>query len=110
MKEVTKDEVKLSKELKEFETGSWSGGLLRIDDLANKVVPFTTTFAASIGLFAGLGEFFNFLDAIDYFSFSNVHNKIDVIIDLASVVVWSGFNGNYSFTSGFRYSCRTIWN
>ncbi|MCX7870774.1 MAG: hypothetical protein N2485_04275 [bacterium] len=89
-KEVTTDEVKLSSDdsNKEFKTGGWTGGLFRIADLANKVAPFTTTFAGVIGFFAGLGAFFNFLDAIGDVSSSNVHNKIDGVIDLASVAAW----------------------
>jgi hypothetical protein len=73
---------------KKFITGGWKGGLFRIADLANKVAPFTKTFAGTISFLAGLGAFFNFLDGISDVSSENVYNKIDGVIDLASVVAW----------------------
>ncbi len=73
---------------KKFITGGWKGGLFRIADLANKVAPFTVKFAGAINFLAGLGAFFNFLDSIDDVSSENVYNKIDGVIDLASVALW----------------------
>jgi hypothetical protein len=75
-------------ERNKFTTGGWKGGLFRIADLANKIVPFTVKFAGAISFLAGLGAFFNFLDGIGDVSCENVHNKIDGVIDLASVVAW----------------------
>jgi hypothetical protein len=76
-------------ESNKFITGGWIGGLFRISDLANKVAPFTVTCAGAISSLAGVGAFFNFVDGLNDVSSENVHNKIDGIIDLASVVAWS---------------------
>jgi len=73
---------------KKFITGGWVGGLFRIADIANKVSQFTVRFAGAISFLGGLGAFFNVLDSIGDVSSENVHNKIDGIIDLASVVAW----------------------
>ena len=88
---------KKSSERNKFNTGGWIGGLFRMADLANKVAPFTKTFAGAISFLAGLGAFFNFLDGIWDVSSENVYNKIDGIIDLASVAAWgAAMLGNIS--------------
>ncbi len=80
-----------------FTTGGWKGGIFRIADLANKIVPFTVRFAGAISFLAGLGAFFNFIDGIADVSSENVYNKIDGVIDLASVAAWGAATlGNIS--------------
>jgi len=81
---ITKDSDKESKV--KFRTGDWTGGLFRIAVLANKVVQFTTAFAGIISVFANVGAFLNFLDGVKDVGSPNVHNKIDGVIDFASVV------------------------
>ncbi len=117
VKDVAKDEVKLSKESSDSKekfilidayTGlplssydSWKGGLLRTIHLAYKVAGFPARLLGLVGFLSALGAIAylpeNLEKALDSIRSSNVHKKVDGFIDIASIVAWgAGMTGAMS--------------